>query len=363
MPIQHALWTVGSKPTPLPVGRMAREDLLEEMIVAEPSILSAEWMLIGRQVSTPYSGRIDILAIAPDASLVIIELKRNRTPREVVAQSLDYAAWVDDLAADQIVEIYRRFQNGGNLGEDFRRRFNAVLDEESLNASHQIVIVAAELDDASERIVRYLNERDLAVNIVFFRIFEANGTQLLSRAWFIDPGQTQANVVATEKRSGEKEPWNGEFYVSFGTSAGRTWKDARQYGYISAGNGLWYTRSLKLLSPGDRVWVKDPGVGYLGVGRVLEPAVSMNDFKVQTPAGEKPCLEVLESADELRRRAKDPEKAEHFVRVQWLDTVSESEAVNEVGLFGNQNSVCQPTTPKWRHTVERLKSRFPKWNQ
>jgi type I restriction enzyme, R subunit len=28
---------------------------------------------------------------------------------------------------------------------------------------------------------------------------------------------------------------------------------------------------------------------------------------------------------------------------------------------GNQNTVCQPTTPKWRHTIERLKAHFPKW--
>jgi len=27
--------------------------------------------------------------------------------------------------------------------------------------------------------------------------------------------------------------------------------------------------------------------------------------------------------------------------------------------FGNQNTVCKPTTPKWRTTVERLKER---WN-
>jgi hypothetical protein len=33
-------------------------------------------------------------------------------------------------------------------------------------------------------------------------------------------------------------------------------------------------------------------------------------------------------------------------------------AIKEVGLFGNQNSVCQPITPKWNHTVERLKQLF-----
>ena len=59
----------------------------------------------------------------------------------------------------------------------------------------------------------------------------------------------------------------------------------------------------------------------------------------------------------------DPERAEYYVRVEWLDTVTEDKAFNEVGLFGNQNTVCQPTTPKWRHTVERLKQQFPKWDK
>jgi hypothetical protein len=37
-------------------------------------------------------------------------------------------------------------------------------------------------------------------------------------------------------------------------------------------------------------------------------------------------------------------------------------AVNQVGLFGNQNTVCAPRTPKWRHTVERLKEAFPRYD-
>ena len=64
------------------------------MIVRQPAILSSHWMLIGRQEVTSHGGRIDLLAIAPDGSLVLIELKRDRTPREIVAQALDYASWV-----------------------------------------------------------------------------------------------------------------------------------------------------------------------------------------------------------------------------------------------------------------------------
>ena len=52
---------------------------------------------------------------------------------------------------------------------------------------------------------------------------------------------------------------------------------------------------------------------------------------------------------------------DNFVRVRWIDTRPAKEAFNEVGLFGNQNTVCQPTTPKWRHTVDRLKTVFTKW--
>lgn len=32
MPIKHAIWTVGDKPTPLPITRLATEQVLEDMI-------------------------------------------------------------------------------------------------------------------------------------------------------------------------------------------------------------------------------------------------------------------------------------------------------------------------------------------
>lgn len=361
MPIQHALWQVGDQPTRLAGSRLASEQLLEDMIVREPGILSTEWMLIGRQEITAHGGRIDLLAIAPDGSLVLIELKRDRTPRDIVAQALDYAAWVSELTSDRIVQIFGRFSGGGDLMAAFQQRFGQALDEETLNLNHQIIIVAAELDASTERIVNYLNGRDIAINVVFFQVFLHGEQQLLSRAWLIDPVETQANVVATTSLQGDKEPWNGEFYVSFGDPASRSWDDARRYGYISAGGGTWYSQTLRRLSPGDRVWVKVPHQGYVGVGKVTQGVEPVSSFKVMTDAGEQLVMDLVAQGPRLRAKANDPERAEYFVRVQWLDTVDESKAFYEVGLFGNQNTVCQPTTPKWRHTVERLKTVFPKW--
>lgn len=359
MPIQHAIWTVGSTPKPLVVSRLPNEQTLEEMILQDPRILSSEWMLIGRQEVTSFGSRIDLLAIAPDASLVLIELKRDRTPREIVAQALDYASWVEQLGSEKIAQIYQRFSGGRNLDEAFAERFSSELEEDALNASHQIIIVAAELDASTERIVSYLSARDIAINVALFQVFELGGQQLLSRAWLLDPGETQANVAVSSTAS-DKEPWNGEFYVSYG---GRSWEDAVQFGFISGGGGSWYSQTLKLLAPGNRVWVKIPKVGYVGVGIVVEAVQAAKDFNVQTPHGERLALDVLEDAERYRRNMDDPEKSEYFVRVKWLDTVAESNAINEVGLFGNQNTVCQPVAPKWRYTVDRLKEHFPNWNE
>lgn len=360
MPIRHTVWRVGLQPQALKEGLLPSEALLEDMIVASPAILSSEWMLIGRQEDTGNGGRIDLLALAPDGALILIELKRSKTPREVVAQALDYATWAEELESQDIAQIYARFSNGGSLGAAFKQRFQQELDEESLNQSHQIVIVAANLDTRSERIVGYLNQRGIAINVLCFQVFDSPEGQLLSRAWLLDPVETQLSGTKANKADTGKEPWNGEYYASFGDSHSRSWEDAREYGFISGGGGSWYSGTLHLLEVGDRVWVKVPGKGFVGVGRVRGKAVPAADFELHVADGEaRPALDVLTRANYHREYVDDPEKSEYFVPVEWLDTVPLSNAVDEVGLFGNQNTVCAPRTPKWRHTVERLKLAFP----
>ncbi len=333
------------------------------MILNDPTSFSDQWMIIGHQEPTLDKGRIDLLVIAPDASLILIELKRDRTPREVVAQALDYASWVDDLTAERLSQIYEKFSGGGNLGEAFKQRFTTELEEESLNQSHQIIIVAAELDPSTERIVDYLSKNGISINVLFFKVFQHGSEQFLSRAWLLDPSETQTNAAqATATSANAKEPWNGEFYVSFGDPQSRIWEEASRYGFISAGGGSWYSQTLKQLQPGNRVWVKIPATGYVGVGIVQSAVEPASSFTINTDDGEKLAMDVLKYRDLYRQNADDPDKSEYFVSVKWLETRSEQDAVNEVGFFGNRNTVCKPTAPKWRYTVEKLKRYFGKWN-
>jgi hypothetical protein len=288
---------------------------------------------------------------------VLIELKRERTPREVVAQALDYASWVDRLRAEDIAAIYSRFAPGKSLAEEFRARFGQPLDESGLNQEHQIVIVAASLDDSTERIVSYLNARDIAINVLCFQIFANGPEQLLSRAWLRDPMLTKLTAAAASDTP--NEPWNGEFYCSYGAS--RSWADAVEFGFISGGGGAWYSKTLQLLNPGDRVWVKVPGSGFVGVGRVTGRSQPAATFRVATANGEASVLDAAKRSH--YPYLDDPVKTEFFVPIRWLETVPLEKAVNDVGLFGIQHTVCKPTTPKWRSTVELLKKKFPNFDE
>ena len=357
MPVKTQLWKVGKAPQILAESRLKSERLLEEMIIQEPRLLSDEWLLIGQQERTFNNQPLDLLALAPDGSLVLIELKRDRTPREVVAQSLDYASWVEKLTSDDIVEIYRKFSSDRNLAEDFENKFGQQLNEDELNQSHQIIIVAAELDASTERIVAYLNDRDIAINVLFFQVFSSSDDKIISRTWLLDPVETQSAASKSNKQ--KSEPWNGEYYCSFGHGKGRKWPEALEHGFICGGGGAWYSRTLQLLKPGDRLWAKIPGAGFVGVGRVLNHAQPASEFMLATPEGERPALEVLKQGAYHREYVDDNDKCEYFVPVQWLDTKNLENAVQEVGMFGNQNTVCKPTAQKWRSTVERLKTHFP----
>lgn len=364
MPIEVGLWKLGDRLKAIQYSRIASEKQLESLLAADVSVIDSDLMLIGRQVVTASGGFIDLLALDVTGQIVVIELKRDRTPREVVAQILDYASWASTLTEVQISNIFTDFQHRHapgqlprSLSEAFQDCFSVSQLPEPLNDSHRLILVASELDDSSERIINYLADHGISINAAFFRVFRDGDSEFLIRAWLADPDQVEARVEAKRERL----PWNGEFYVSFGVSQTRSWDEARKYGFISAGHGAWYTRTLSALEPGSRIWVNIPGSdgGYVGVGIVKDAVVPIDEFTVKSDNGSMvPILSLPLNAAGNPTMANNPEKAEHFVRVEWLYTVPQSQAIREPGFFGNQNSAAKPRDQKWSFTIERLKEHF-----
>lgn len=318
-------------------------------------------MVVGRQVPTAFGKIIDLLALDVEGNLVVLELKRDRTYRDIVAQVLDYGSWVTGLRSDDIARIYGAYREkyrpaapDVSLDEAFCRHFSVREIPDELNESHELVIVASALDVSTERVVQYLAEQyGVTINAVFFRVFKDGDREYLTRAWLTEP--TAEPVDASDSSRSERGPWNGEYYFSYG---GRDWDEAVEYGFVSAGGGAWYTRTLGMLEPGARIWVNIPGTGYVGVATVREAAAPIDDFLVEKNGAKVPIVGLPLKIAAATRAAGNPEKAEQLVRVDWIKTVKEDEAIREKGFFGNQNTVAQPRTAKWDHTVNRLKKRF-----
>ena len=81
MPVEHAVWRIADVPQRLMESTLDNEQELEDLILRDTGILSDQWLLIGRQVVTAYNKLIDLLALDASGSLIIVELKRNKTPR------------------------------------------------------------------------------------------------------------------------------------------------------------------------------------------------------------------------------------------------------------------------------------------
>ena len=99
---------------------------------------------------------------------------------------------------------------------------------------------------------------------------------------------------------------------------------------------------------------------FVGVGRVKGLSTPGNEFRVNVNGTQKPVFEGV--AGDLAKKPWDAEMGEYFVAVDWAQTVPLDSAFNEPGLFGNRNTVCAPRVPKWRTTVERLKTAFPRYD-
>jgi hypothetical protein len=354
MPIEVGIWKVNGGIKKVDFSIIESEKKLEDILSINLSILSDDLLLIGRQVQTEYGKYLDMLAIDGEGNLHIIELKKNKAPREVVAQAIDYASWVQNLSYDQILKIYED-KNNRPLEEAFAEKFDDSLPDE-LNDSHQITIVSSQLDSETERIINYLsNNYDVPINAVFFRYFEEGEQHFLTRSWLLDPNIIDEKSSNT-KVENKKEKWNKQdFVVNFEDKASRKWEDAVKYGFISAGGGRWYSRTLPQLFVGARVFCMIPKSGYVGIGTVIETAKPIKDVTFNVNETEVKMSELNLQATNMFHDEEDLEKCEYVVKVKWTATVPKEEAYWVKGLRANQNSAYKLRS---QYTIDKVMEFF-----
>ncbi len=200
------------------------ERYLEDWLENSPRVLSHEPILwIGRQTSaTDEGGTVysDLLGVDIGGNLVIAELKKGRTPREIIAQLLDYAAWADELSESQIHEIAEAYFEtrdkfkAKSFPDAFREVFDIPETDElpPLNRNLRLFIVAEEFPPRVARVCRFLRtSHGMDVSCIDISTFKTESGEVLVSTetkvgdeGFTAPSAQQRHPSPPSRWSGDK---------------------------------------------------------------------------------------------------------------------------------------------------------------
>ncbi len=143
------------------------EQQFEDALVANPDILVDGLWLVGRQIQTD-SGRIDLLGIDSDGTLILFELKLGKLSRGSVSQAIEYAAFLTDLEEANMSSLISNSsgRRGIPLITDFRQAFEDRFGRQPFTDGIKIwiTLVSQEYDEPSARSIDWLNANGIGID-------------------------------------------------------------------------------------------------------------------------------------------------------------------------------------------------------
>lgn len=179
------------------------EAILEDWLEQNPDgiIEDGKLLIIGRQINTNLGSTIDLLALDRVGDVVVIELKRDRTPRDTLAQALEYGSFAEQLDASQLEAILQSYMNDESLtlAEYHRKYFDLGPDEAvAFNKDQRIVIVGQRVTREVRQTASFLRSKGIRVTCVEFSFFQSKGgTKLLSQEIVVGSEPTRLQRVSS----------------------------------------------------------------------------------------------------------------------------------------------------------------------
>lgn len=175
---------------------------LEDLLENNPEHLfeDSKILIIVRQITTNLNTSIDLLGIDNIGNTVVIELKRDKTPRETIAQLLEYASFVEKLDYSQLNEIFQNYSGEEiNLEEYHQQYFESNTEEKiSYNKSTKLIIVAQEISKEIRQTALFLREKGLDIYCASFKYFKTkNGEEIISLEFIVGEEEFIRNKIQT----------------------------------------------------------------------------------------------------------------------------------------------------------------------
>ena len=132
---------------------------------------------------------------------------------------------------------------------------------------------------------------------------------------------------------------NGIYYYNVGENIERNWDDYVEYGFISAGQGKRWRKAMLEFKKGDVIVAYLIGHGYVGVGKIIEPAKRIRDVEING----RRLLDLDLKRKYMGLNSDDPVKSEYVALVRWVKTVPREKAKWKAGsgLFFGRGKIKQ----------------------
>lgn len=175
---------------------------------------------IGRQITAVYEDRYkypDLMGIDAEGNVVIVELKKGKTPREVVAQILEYAAWAENLSYEQLNIITMKYFEkkneyvGMELSEIHQKIFFPDIEDRlsiTFNGRLRLFIGAEEISNTVKDIIYYLNKYGIDISCLKYDVF-SNKTGEFYISTEIEEAKTATNK-SNKPNAYNTGRWNGD---------------------------------------------------------------------------------------------------------------------------------------------------------
>jgi CRISPR/Cas system-associated endoribonuclease Cas2 len=177
---------------------------IQEWIEKTPDILGEDLLVIGKELLLPSGSRLDLLAIDKNARLVIIELKRDDSGKDIDWQAIKYTSYCSNFLTEEIVYHYAIYLNSDE--EEAKDRIDEFIDEdvEKLNHGQRIILVSKAFH--SDVISAVLWLRDYGVEIECLRLkpfLDNSGDLFLQPEKIIPLPEAKDYIIKKEKKQRE----------------------------------------------------------------------------------------------------------------------------------------------------------------
>jgi hypothetical protein len=192
---------------------------LEKWIEKNPEILGEELLIITNEYDKfdKTKERLDLLAVDKEGTVVIIELKRDDSGKNVDLQALKYAAYCSNLTLDELSVIYKKYseKSTSNLSlENARKKileFIANVDFEEINDKPRIILVSKEFRQEVTASVLWLRKFNLDIKCIRLTPYKLAGEKIVFEVNTIIPLPEAEDFIIQAER---KESQEGKISVT-----------------------------------------------------------------------------------------------------------------------------------------------------